>query len=134
MFLLTSMSLFSIFNFLAKMFLKKVALKISELTERWKKDWKRVWKNGKQCVIFAPALRERPTGWGAKWSWHTERKRVAFWQIEWAEKNSKNKFGRIKNFTYLCTRFWKIQGLSKGATRQETKQIRKRVRGSGKTK
>ena len=34
MFLLTSMSLFSIFNFLAKMFLKKVALKISELTER----------------------------------------------------------------------------------------------------
>jgi hypothetical protein len=42
--------------------LKKVLLKISDLNKSWKKDCKRVWRNEIISVIFAPALRERPTG------------------------------------------------------------------------
>jgi hypothetical protein len=61
-----------------------------------------IWKSGKQCVIFAAALQERPMGL------ERNSKAVFFWNKalkSGVQKKTKINFGKEKYLLYLCTRF-----------------------------
>jgi len=89
---LTKSAKTSNFTFLSKKHQKR-DLTFSGLTFFHKLVEKKVWKSGKQCVIFAPALQERPRGLEKKsraildWQRPSKRGLKKRWKIILAEKN-----------------------------------------------